>query len=293
MGYETKKHMFNKKNISSVLWNLFLITSGSLLSTISIKSVAIPHGFLPGGLTGLGSLLYYLTGNLDPSIWYFFLNIPVIIIGYFFISHRFFFYTLYGAVIFPILYEFISVPIIIDSQYYAIVISGVLSGAGTGIILRSMGSGGGIDIIAIILNQRLGIGIGKTSFFYNAGLFGFSIPALGLDRVVASLVNTFISANMMEYVISMFNKRKVVLIISNKSSNIAEGIMKRLNRSATFIEGYGAYSGVKKDILLTVINNMQLKQLEDITFANDPDAFFIVENTFSVVGHGFSNRDHY
>ena len=293
MNQKTKNHILNKNFFASVSWNLFLITFGSLLGTISVKSVAIPHGFLPGGLTGLGSLLYYMTEKLNPSIWYFFFNIPVVIIGYFFISRRFFFYTLYGAIIFPVLYELITVPITIDSQYYAVVVSGVLGGAGTGIILRSQGSGGGTDIIAIILNQRLGIGIGKTAFFYNACLFGCSIPALGLDRVMASLVNTFINSNMIDYVISLFNKRKMVFIVSDKSHNIAEGIMKKLNRSATFLNGYGAYSGVKKDVLLTVINNMQLKQLEDLTFTNDPDAFFIVENTFSVVGHGFSKRNRY
>ena len=293
MPQKTKKHIFNKKNFSSVSWNLFLITFGSLLATISVKSVAVPHGFIPGGLTGLGALLYYLTETLDPSIWYFFFNIPVVITSYFFISRKFFFYTLYGAIIFPVLYTFITVPIIIDSQYYAIVVSGVLGGAGTGIILRSMGSGGGTDIVAIILNQRLGIGIGKTLFFYNTCLFGFSIPTLGLDKVVASLVNTFINSHMVDYIISMFNKRKMVLIVSDKSHEIAGDIMNKLKRSATFLNGYGAYSGVKKDVLLTVINNMQLKQLEDLTFTNDPDAFFIVENTFSVIGHGFSKRNRY
>jgi len=285
--------MFNKKNLSSIFWNLFLITFGTLLYAVGVKSVAVPHGFLPGGLTGLGSLLYYLTGKLNPSIWFFFFNIPIIIVGYFFVSRRFFFYTVYGVIIFPVLYKLVTIPIIINSQYYAIVISGVLCGAGTGIILRSVGSGGGTDIIAIILNQRLGIGVGTTIFFYNAFLFGLSIPFLGIDRVVASIANTFINSKMIDYVISMFNQRKMVLIVSDKSNNIAEGIMRKLSRSATFLKGYGAYSGAKKDVLLTIINNMQLKQLEEITFTHDPDAFFIVENTFSVVGHGFSKRSRY
>jgi len=293
MTTKTKKHIFNKENFSSVSWNIFLITFGSLLHVISVKSVAIPHGFLPGGLTGLGSLLYYLTGKLDPSIWYFFFNIPVVIAGYFFINRRFFLYTVYGTIIFPVLYELITIPIIISSQYYAVVVSGVLGGAGAGIILRSMGSGGGMDIVAVILNQRFGIGIGKTFFVYNACLFGFSIPALGIDRVVASLVNTFISSNMIDYVVSLFNKRKMVLIVSDKSHGIAEGIVNKLKRSATLFNGYGAYSGTKKDILLTVINDMQLKQLEDLTFTVDPDAFFVVEDTFTVVGRGFSKRNRY
>ncbi|MFA5515291.1 MAG: DUF2179 domain-containing protein [Desulfuromonadales bacterium] len=46
-------------------------------------------------------------------------------------------------------------------------------------------------------------------------------------------------------------------------------------------------------MLLTVINNIQLKRLEEIVFTEDPDALFIVENTFTVIGSTFSRRKIY
>lgn len=53
------------------------------------------------------------------------------------------------------------------------------------------------------------------------------------------------------------------------------------------------WSLMRKKILLTVINNYQLKRMEEAVFTIDPDAFFITENTFNVLGKGFSRRKVY
>ena len=44
---------------------------------------------------------------------------------------------------------------------------------------------------------------------------------------------------------------------------------------------------------MTVINNIQLKRLEEIVFTKDEEALFIVENTFNVIGASFSKRKIY
>ena len=46
-------------------------------------------------------------------------------------------------------------------------------------------------------------------------------------------------------------------------------------------------------MILTITNNMLLKRLEEAVFSVDPEAMFIVENTFSVIGSGFSKRKVY
>ena len=67
----------------------------------------------------------------------------------------------------------------------------------------------------------------------------------------------------------------------------------RERRGATFLKGQGAYTGKEKDILLTVANTFQIKRVEEIVFGQDPDAFMITENTFNVLGKGFSQRKIY
>ena len=69
--------------------------------------------------------------------------------------------------------------------------------------------------------------------------------------------------------------------------------MNKLKRGATFLKGEGSYSGKQKDIILTVVNTFQIKRIEEIVFTIDPEAFLITENTFNVLGKGFSKRKIY
>ena len=104
---------------------------------------------------------------------------------------------------------------------------------------------------------------------------------------------SFITSQVINYFLSIFNQRKMVLIISTKSEAIAAEVLNRIHRGDTFLEGRGAYSKEKKDVLLTVVNNYQLKRVEELVFNLDPEAFVIVENTFNVLGRGFSHRKVY
>ena len=85
--------------VYSIRWNLFLIAVGGVFLSIGIKSIAIPHGFIAGGFSGLSLLIYYIFGGLSPGIWYFVLNIPLFIAGWLMLSRRFFFYSLFGMVV--------------------------------------------------------------------------------------------------------------------------------------------------------------------------------------------------
>jgi len=64
-------------------------------------------------------------------------------------------------------------------------------------------------------------------------------------------------------------------------------------RGVTFLYGRGGYTGKRKKEMLTVVNNYQLKRLEETVFGIDSNAFFITESTFNVIGKGFSRRKVY
>ncbi|MDA3787794.1 MAG: YitT family protein, partial [Desulfobacula sp.] len=104
---------------------------------------------------------------------------------------------------------------------------------------------------------------------------------------------SYITSQVIEYFITLFNQRKLIFIISNNPRQIANEIMNKLNRGATFLKGEGAYSGMEKDIIMMVANTFQIKRVEEIAFTIDPDAFLITENTFNVLGKGFSRRKVY
>jgi uncharacterized membrane-anchored protein YitT (DUF2179 family) len=266
---------------------------GAIVVAIGIKAVAIPNGFITGGFSGLSLLIYYVFGGISPGIWYFLLNVPLFVAGWIFLSRRFFFYSLFGMVALTVAIDLISFTIPIQDRLLAALAAGALIGAGAGTYLHSFGSAGGSDVIAVILNQKFNVRIGRFYFYFNLVLFGLSFGFLSIDIILFSLILSFVVSQVMDYFLSMFNQRKMVIIISDKSESIAEAILKKLQRGSTFLFGRGAYTGRRKKVLLTVVNNYQLKRLEEAVFTIDSDAFFITGNTFSVIGKGFSRRKLY
>lgn len=281
------------KYVYSIPWNLFLITLGSIIFSVGIKAIVIPHGFISGGFSGLSLLFYYYFECFTPGIWYFLINVPVFIFGWTLVSRRFFFYSVFGMAAFSLVVDLVSFTIPVTDPMLAVLAGGTLMGAGSGIILHSLGSAGGNDIIGIILNQKFGTRIGAYFFSFNMALFTFSFGVIPVDQVLFSLALSFVTSLVLDYFLGIFNQRKMVLIISDKSRSIAAEVTGRLNRGATFLKGEGAFTGNRRNVLLTVVNTYQLKRLEETVYTLDPDAFMITENTFNVLGNGFSKRKVY
>ena len=287
------KRLFYHKIISSVVWNLILITAGALIFATGLKSIAIPKGFITGGVSGLTLLIYYVSGLLSPGLWYLLVNIPIFLVGWLHVSRRFFFYSLYGMAALSLSIDLVHFIFPIHEPILAVLAGGVLMGTGSGLILQSLGSAGGLDIIGIILNQKYSLRLGSFFFFFNVVLFAFSFGALEADLVLYSLFMSFISSQTMDYVMTFSNQRKMVIVISDLNETIAHAIQQRLNRGVTFLNGSGAYTGKSKQVILTVVHNYQLKRLEEAALSIDPEAFIITENTFNVLGRGFSRRKVY
>ncbi|EMG37451.1 hypothetical protein PCS_01741 [Desulfocurvibacter africanus PCS] len=282
------------RNLSySVPWNLWLLLSGSAIFAFGLKAVALPYGLITGGISGLGLLLFYVTDLFSPGVWYFLLNLPIMAVGWIFISRRFVLYTIFGMVSLSLFIELLPWTVVLENKFLAVMAGGALMGAGAGISLRSLGSAGGTDIIAIFLNQRYNIRVGQVGFTFNMLLFGAGLFFLNPNDVLYSLAMIFISSWVLEYFLGMFNQRKMVIIISDRQQEITDSIKTNLRRGVTLLHGMGAYSGQSKEVMLTIINNIQLKRLEEIIYRIDPKAFTIVGTTSNVLGEGFSRRKQY
>jgi uncharacterized membrane-anchored protein YitT (DUF2179 family) len=277
----------------SIPWNIFLLTVGAVIFVIGINGIIIHHNFIPGGLYGLCLFIFYKTDLFSPGVWYLLINLPLCVLGWMLVSRRFVLYTLYSVLVITLASEFITINLGIHEQIYAAVAAGFICGAGCGIMLRSLGSAGGLDVIAIIFNKYFNIGIGKTFLMFNLTLFSLVISSYSTDIFIASIILTFITSNSLDYFLSLFNQRKIVYVISESSKEIAKTIMKEMKIGATFIKGRGAYSGRNKDILMAITNNIQLKRLEETVFTIDSDALFVVENSYDVIGSSFKKRKIY
>ncbi len=111
--------------------------------------------------------------------------------------------------------------------------------------------------------------------------------------MIASMIAVFVCSQAVDYALSLFNQRKLAMIVSEKPEKIASQVMDHLKIGATSLPATGTYHKKEKAVLMVVINNIQLKRLEEIVFSVDEYALFIVENTFSVLGSTFSKRKIY
>ena len=280
-----------QKLFQSVPWNLFLLTAGAAVFSVGATAIAAPKGFLIGGLFGTGLLVWYSTHLLNPGLWYLLFNIPTFLLSWFQVGRSFFFYSLYASVVTGVFSSLITFEIPIDGQLYAAVAAGVLCGAGGGISLRSMGSGGGLDMFGVMLNRRFNIGVGRFGFTYNAVLFLVALlTTISLDLFIASIIQIFVATRTLEYVLRLFTQRKVVFIISVRGEEISEAIIAE-GASCTVLRGKGGYSGGDREILLTVTNHkLTLHRLEALVFEIDAHALFVVENPFYVSGASFKRQ---
>ncbi|SHN69263.1 YitT family protein [Desulfovibrio litoralis] len=280
-------------NSRDVLLQITLLTVGCSIYAFGVKSILVPQEFISGGIFGLGMLIYYASGILSPAILYGLLNIPLFIAGWAFLSRRFFFYSLYGMAITTVAAEYITYVMPLKDPLISAITAGCICGVGLGIIFHSKGCDGGTSVIASIVHDKYGIKIGTLNLVMNLFIFALALFYLDFDKIMYSVVFIYVTSYVTDSVLSMFNQRKLVFIISEHNHAIADAVLKQLNRGATFIQGHGAFSGAKKDILMVVIHNHQIKQIESLIFQIDQKAFVIIENTFNVLGTGFSKVKKY
>lgn len=278
---------------NNILFNLAVLTFGAAVYSFGIKDIVVAKGLMAGGVSGVALLLFYLTGALGPGVYYFLLNLPLMALGWVSLSRRFILYTVYGMGTLSLFMQLMPERALIADPLLAAVFGGAVMGAGSGIMLRTLGSAGGTDILAIWLNQKYNLRIGQFNFFFNLVVFAagmaFYDPTLALYSIILSYANS----KVMDYVLALFNQRKMVFIISDKAEAIARDIISSLKRGATFLHGAGAYTGKSKRVILTITNTVEIKRLEELVFSHDENAFFVVENTFNVLGEGFSRRKVY
>jgi len=281
---------------NSVPWNLFLLTTGALISTFALMGIARPHGFVSGGFYGLSMLVEYATNSIGIAAWYAIFSIPVLCAGWFFLSRRFMLYTIYCIAVAVVATQFFvlyGLDVGITDKTLAAIATGALCGMGSGIALRSLGSDGGTSVISLILNQKYNFNVGTVSITFNFLLFLAALPVIKVDNVLYSMIIAYITGSLTNYFLSMFNDRKLVYIISDHYQNIAQSIMRNLGRGCTVLHGEGSFTRQKREILLTVVHNIQLKRLEELVLTEDPDAFVIIDSTYQVLGRGFSQRKKY
>ncbi len=281
------------KQVLKILWNLLLIFAGSVLCAVAIKGILIPKQFLAGGLTGLSLLVHYALPALPLGLIYFMLNVPLFFIGWRYIGRRFCLYSLAGVFIFSSVIFFPYPVFPFEDKILSAITAGIITGAGSGIILRSLGSAGGLDILTIFLYKKFSIRPGMFVLAFNAALMVAAALRIPLDMVLYTLIYLYVSTQFMNFVLIGLSQRKALMIVSPKWKEISHEIMDRLQRGVTVVAGEGGYTGKQLHILYTVISFTELSRFKEMIRKVDPQAFVVVSETLEVMGKGIGNQPHW
>jgi len=156
-------------------------------------------------------------------------------------------------------------------------------GIGVGLIIRNGGSLDGTEIIAIILDKRSAFSIGEIVMFFNFFILGSSGFLFGWDRAMYSLIAYFIAFKTIDITVEGLDESKAVMIVSEKNKDISEAIMDRLGRGITLLDGKGAYSGNKTNVIYVVLSRLEIAKLKNIVNGFDEEALITIT---SVEGTG-------
>lgn len=275
------------------LKNIILLTLGSFFCALAVKGILIPKGFANSGATGLSMIVYELFPAIDLGFIYIALNIPLFIVAYTHVGRRFFIYSLVGMIIFSFFLSYLQIEIPVYDNILAAMLAGILSGAGTGIMLRSMGSAGGGDILSVILLQRYSIRLGSTILALNIVVLGLALWVFSLEAVLYTVIVIYVSSRIINLVVTGFSQRKAIMIVSEKWQEINQEILSDLRKGVTVIPAKGGYSGKDENILYAVINFRQVGHMKRIIKEIDPDAFVVVTDTMEVINYRIGNQPHW
>ena len=285
--------MKDKNSIWSVCYNLLLIFAGSVLCAVAIKGILVPKQFLAGGVTGLALLIHYVLPTLPVGVIYFLLNIPLFIVGWLFVGRRFFLYSIAGVVIFSAT-MLLPFPIIqIQDMILAALTAGIISGIGSGIILKSLGSAGGLDILSVILFKKYSLRPGTFTLVFNAVLIGIAAVRIPLEMILYTLIYLYVTTHFFNLVLVGLSQRKSIMIISPRWREISREIMDHLHRGVTVVRGEGGYTGQELHILYSVITFAELSRFKAMIRKIDPEAFVVVGQTLEVMGKRIGNQPHW
>ena len=109
----------------------------------------------------------------------------------------------------------------------------------------------------------------------------------GLDVALYATIGILVSTLVMNYVLYGSDEARMVYNVSNDPQQTANLLLEKLNLGGTFLNGYGAYTGKERKVLMCVMRPKQLPAARELAASVDPNAFLIVAGVSAVFGEGF------
>ncbi len=283
-----------KINWKTLLMDGFFMLLGSLSYALAVDMFSAPNNIAPGGVTGIATMLNYLSVHHLPfeipiGLATVAMNIPLLIAAWVVIGHRLVLRTLVGLGMSSLLIDLLEpiIPPFQGENILTCIFGGVLLGLGVGLILSRGGTTGGSEIVARLLERKFPhIQMGRLILSVDAVVIASSaLVYQQLESPLFAVVLVFVSSMVTDWVIYGGRHGKMAMILSKRQPEITAAIMERINRGVTLLKAEGAYSGADQKMILCAVRRDETFRLRQLVFEIDPDAFFMMLSTDEVRGY--------
>ncbi len=283
--------MKNNSLIIQEIKSHVIITLAIIVSAIGWTAFLIPNQMLGGGVTGLSTIIYWLT-DIPTGITIFVLNAILILIAFKSLGRRFALSTIYSVIMtsitFFIFQEYVFLEPIIEDRFLAAVLGAGLNGLACGLIFLEGSSTGGTDIVVVMINKYRNVTLGRLTLFINVAIISCSYFVFrDLELLIYSYVGLMVTSYTMDLTMNGSKQSVQMFIFSSKPHEIADRVGDEIHRGVTVIKGTGWYSKTESEILMVVVRKTESQRVIRIVKQLDPSAFVSVNTVMGVYGKGF------
>ncbi len=280
-----------KSQRSRRILSFIMLTIGAIIAAFSLESFLIPNTILDGGITGVSIILSKLSG-FPVSLLVLILNIPFVYIGYRNLGRGFLIRTVYSMILFSFaLSVFRYFEPLTEQMLLATVFGGILLGVGVGLVIHFGGCVDGTESVALVISKRTSLSVGQVVLVFNLVIYFVAGMIFGIDRAMYSLLTYFITFKVIDFVSEGFEQAKAALIVTEKGTDMAKEIYKRLGRTVTVIRGKGLISG-DKEVMYCVLTRMEIYELRHIAEEMDESAFITILDVSDIIGQHIKSTQH-
>lgn len=269
---------------------------GSILYAIGINLFITPIGLYTGGLIGLCqlirtfllSILNINIGNFDlVGLLYLILNMPILVLAFKSIGKKFFIKTIITVITMTLSLSFITIDKpIFEDMLTSCLIGSIIAGVGTGLILISASSGGGLDVLGVYFTKKYrNMSFGKVNMFVNGFIFLLCFLSFPVEIVVYSVISIVFYSIVVDKMHQQNISVKALIFTKAETKPIESHIFNELERGITYWDGKGAFTNDATKVLCVCLSKYEVDRLKTIVKTYDKDAFFIFEEGVKVEGN--------
>lgn len=264
---------------------------GNVLYALTVKVFLLPANLVSGGATGIALAANHMTG-VSVSGFLFLVNMSMLILGLIVLGKAFVATTLASTFLIPAALEVFDRLLgdfaLTDDILLCTLFAGLGVGVSLGIVIRTGASTGGMDIPPLILYKCFRVPVSVSLYAFDVCILLLQAPFQEAENILYGIVFVLLSAIALDKTMMIGTTQTEVKIMSGKSEEIREAILKQLDRGVTLLNAEGGYLHDKSQMIFSVISNRELFKLEKIVHGIDPASFMVVTRVSEVKGRGFS-----